>query len=187
MSVVLDVNTGKNQALEHARSCADAVASSIVVHDLELFGRIVLAALLGGVVGWERYVRGQMAGDRTFALVAIGAAAFTALGVDAFPNTAEKLIAGIITGIGFIGGGLLLRAQGGVVHGLTTSTAIWAVAAVAVLAGAGDAVLAIAVAALVVLILELRYIPLLDRLDARHWVDRARSDVDSTPPEEPGS
>ena len=159
----------------------------IVGHDLELFGRIVLAALLGGVVGWERYARGQMAGDRTFALVAIGAAAFTALGVDAFPNTAEKLIAGIITGVGFIGGGLLLRAEGGVVHGLTTSTAIWAVAAVAVLAGAGDAVLAIAVAALIVLILELRYIPLLDRLDARHWVDRARSDADLNPPEESGT
>ena len=59
--------------------------------------------------------------------------------------------------------------------------------AVAVLAGAGDAVLAIAVAALVLLILELRYIPLLDHLDARHWVDRARSDVDLTPPEEPAS
>lgn len=155
-------------------------------NDLELFGRIALAALLGGVVGWERYARGQAAGDRTFALVAVGAAAFTALGVDAFPTTAEKLIAGIITGIGFIGGGLLLRAQGGAVHGLTTSTAIWAVAAVAVLAGAGRAVLAIAVTALVLLILELRYIPFLNRLDARHWVDRARSDTDLNPPDEPG-
>ncbi len=153
-------------------------------HDLELFGRIALAALLGGVVGWERYLRGQSAGDRTFALVATGAAAFTALGVDAFPTTAEKLIAGIITGIGFIGGGLILRSQGGVLHGLTTSTAMWAVAAAAVLAGAGDAVLAIAVTALVMLILELRYIPLLDRLDARHWIDRARSDTDLNPPDE---
>ncbi len=155
-------------------------------HDLELFGRIVLAAALGGVVGWERYVRGQPVGDRTFALVAIGAAAFTALGVDAFPSTAEKLIAGIITGIGFIGGGLLLRAQGGAVRGLTTSTAIWAVAAVAVLAGAGYATLAVAVTVLVVLILELRYLPLLDRLDARHWVDRTRSDSDLNPPDELG-
>lgn len=159
----------------------------IVGHDLELFGRIALAALLGGVVGWERYVRGQMVGDRTFALVAVGAAAFTALGVDAFPTSAEKLIAGIITGIGFIGGGLLLRAQGGVVHGLTTSTAIWAVAAVAVLAGAGDGVLAIAVAVLVLLILELRYIPLLNRLDARHWVEHVRTDSELNPPGEPGS
>lgn len=158
---------------------------SSVSHDLELFGRILLAAALGGMVGWERYVRGQFVGDRTFALVAIGAAAFTALGVDAFPATAEKVIAGIITGIGFIGGGLLIRAQGGTVRGLTTSTAIWAVAAAAVLAGAGDAILAIAVALLVLLILELRYIPFLDRLDARHWVHRSRSDVDLNPPEPP--
>jgi putative Mg2+ transporter-C (MgtC) family protein len=88
-----------------------------VLHDGELFGRIVAAALLGGLVGWERYVRGQQAGDRTFALVAAGAAAFTALGVDAFPNTAEKVIAGIVTGIGFIGGGLLLRSEGAMVRG----------------------------------------------------------------------
>lgn len=155
-----------------------------MAHDAELFGRIVLAAVLGGAIGWERYVRGQTVGDRTFALVAIGASAFTALGVDAFPATAEKLIAGIITGIGFIGGGLLLRSEGGVVRGLTTSTAIWATAAVAVCAGAGFLVLSVAVAALVVLVLEVRYIPILDRLDARHWVERSRSDDDL---DQPGS
>jgi putative Mg2+ transporter-C (MgtC) family protein len=152
------------------------------VHNAELFGRVALAALLGGIIGWERYARGQYAGDRTFALVAVGAAAFTALGVDSFPATAEKLIAGIITGIGFIGGGLLIRSQGGVVRGLTTSTAIWAVAAVAVLAGAGDLLFATAVGALVLLILELRYIPVLRRLDASHWIDRGRSDDDLNPP-----
>jgi len=155
----------------------------MVVHDATLFGRIVLAAVLGGAIGWERYVRGQTVGDRTFALVAIGAAAFTTLGVDAFPASAEKLIAGIITGIGFIGGGLLLRSEGGIVRGLTTSTAIWATAAVAVCAGAGFLLLATAVAALELLVLELRYIPLLDRLDARHWVDRSRSDSDLNPPD----
>jgi putative Mg2+ transporter-C (MgtC) family protein len=154
-----------------------------VLHDGELFGRIVAAALLGGLVGWERYVRGQNAGDRTFALVATGAAAFTALGVDAFPNTAEKLIAGIVTGIGFIGGGLLLRAEGGAVRGLTTSTAIWAVAAMAVCAGAGYMVLAIGITVLILFVLEVRYIPVLDRLDARHWVERSRSDSDLDGPD----
>src|SRR3954447_21854564 len=153
-----------------------------MLHDAELFGRIVAAAVLGGLVGWERYVRGQQAGDRTFALVAAGAATFTALGVDAFPNTAEKVIAGIVTGIGFIGGGLMLRAQGGEVKGLTTSTAIWAVAAMAVCAGAGYMVLAIGVTFLIVFVLEVRYIRWLDRLDARHWVDRSRSDDDLDPP-----
>lgn len=147
-------------------------------HDLDLFLRVALAGALGGVIGWERYVRGQQAGDRTFALVAIGAAAFTALGVDAFPVTAEKLIAGIITGIGFIGGGLLFRAEGGVVRGLTTSTAIWAVASAAVLSGAGYPIFATAVTALILLVCELRYIPFLRWLDAKHWVNRTRSDDD---------
>jgi putative Mg2+ transporter-C (MgtC) family protein len=153
-----------------------------VPHDIVLFGRIVLAALLGGIVGWERYVRGQPVGDRTFALVAIGAAGFTALGVDAFPVTAEKLIAGIITGVGFIGGGLLLHSGGGVVRGLTTSTAIWAVAAVAVIAGAGMPILATATTVLIVLVLELRYVPFLRGIDARNFVERTRSDDDLHPP-----
>lgn len=149
-----------------------------VAHDLELFLRVALAGLLGGIIGWERYVRGQLAGDRTFALVAIGSAAFTALAVDAFPVTAEKLIAGIVTGIGFIGGGLLFRAEGGVVRGLTTSTAIWAMASAAVISGAGYPLFAIAVTALILLVCELRYLPFLRWLDAKHWVSRTRSDDD---------
>jgi len=68
------------------------------------------------------------------------------------------------------------------VRGLTTSTAIWAVAAMAVCAGAGYMVLAIGITALILLVLEIRYIPWLDRLDARHWVDRSRSDDDLDPP-----
>lgn len=147
-------------------------------HEVDLFLRIVLATALAGCVGWERYVRGQLAGDRTFALVALGAAAFTTIGVDAFPATAEKLIAGIVTGIGFIGGGLLFRAEGGTLRGLTTSTAIWAVAAMAVMSGAGYPIMATATTVLILLVLELRYIPVLQLLDARHWVNRARSDDD---------
>ena len=90
-------------------------------HDLALFGRIALAAGLGFAVGWEREVRGHPAGSRTFALVAAGSAGFTAIAIDAFPSTAEKLIAGIVTGIGFIGAGVVLRDPGGHVRGLTTA------------------------------------------------------------------
>lgn len=152
-----------------------------VGHDLVLFGRIALAALLGFVIGWEREARGQVAGDRTFTLVAMGAAAFTALSVDAFPATAEKLIAGIVTGVGFIGAGVVLRTPKGELRGLTTAAAIWAVAAVGVLAGASRPVLATLCAALILVILELRHVPGLRFLDARRYVGRFRDDA-SPPP-----
>jgi len=142
----------------------------VLTHDLALFGRIALAGGLGYAVGFERELRGQAAGDRTFALVALGSAAFTALAVDAFPPTAERLISGIVTGVGFIGAGLLLRsAEEGIVRGLTTAAAIWSIAAVGVAAGAGRLVLATLTTLLILLALEIRQIPGLRLLDARRY------------------
>ncbi len=151
------------------------------LHDLALFGRIALAGLLGFVVGWEREVRGHPAGARTFALVSAGSAALTTIASDAFPSTAEKLIAGIVTGIGFIGAGVVLQDPHGHVHGLTTAAAIWAMAAVGVMAGSARFVLAAATAALFVLMLELRSLPLVGHLDPRRWSHRFKSETDSSP------
>src|SRR5207249_5935901 len=75
--------------------------------DLVLFGRIVLAAVLGYAVGWEREYRKSTAGDRTFALVAIGAAGITGIGAEFYPASAEKVIAGVVTGLGFLGAGII--------------------------------------------------------------------------------
>jgi putative Mg2+ transporter-C (MgtC) family protein len=147
------------------------------VHDLALFGRVALAAGLGYLIGFEREVRRQAAGDRTFALVALGSAAFTAIAMDAFPATAEKLIAGIPAGIGFIGGGLLLqRVEEGVVKGLTTAAAIWASSAVGVIAGGGRLLLATLATALVLFVMELRQIPGIRLLDGRRWVEKVPED-----------
>ena len=83
--------------------------------DAAILGRIALAALLGYVIGWEREFRGSAAGDRTFALVALGSAAFAGLGAEHFPASAEKILAGVVTGIGFLGAGLIFgRESGGV-------------------------------------------------------------------------
>ncbi|MCU1468675.1 MAG: putative MgtC family protein [Actinomycetia bacterium] len=128
-----------------------------------LVARVVLGALLGYIIGWEREYRGSAAGDRTFSLVALGATAFTALGVENFPATAEKLIAGVVTGVGFLGAGLILKGNGGQVVGLTTAASLWAVAALGVVAGAGEYVMALCLTALVVLILESHNLPVLRR------------------------
>ena len=152
----------------------------MLVHDLALLGRIALAAGLGFAVGWEREVRGHPAGARTFALIAAGSSAFTAIAIDAFPATAEKLIAGIVTGIGFIGAGLILRDPAGHIRGLTTAAAIWAIAAAGVLAGAGRFVVATLTTALFLAILELRSIPLLRILDPQQWSHNFSDDADAT-------
>ncbi len=132
---------------------------------LTLFGRVALGALLGYVIGFERERRGKSAGERTFALLAVGAAAVTGLGVLEFPQSAEKVIAGVITGVGFLGAGLIFReSRLGQVQGLTTAASSWAAAAMGILAGAGAYLTAALGTILVLFLLELNRLPLYRRL-----------------------
>lgn len=121
---------------------APPASNSMTRFDLTLLVRIGIAAALAFIVGWEREFRGSEAGDRTFTLVSIGAAAFTAVGVENFPVTAEKVMAGVVTGVGFLGGGMILR-DGGNIRGLTTAAALWATAAIGMLAGVGEMVVSV--------------------------------------------
>lgn len=155
------------------------------MHDLAMIGRVLLAAGLGFAIGSERELRGHPAGARTFTLLSAGAALFTVIAVDAFPATAEKLIAGIVTGVGFLGAGIVLRDPAGHVRGLTTAAATWAVAAVGVSAGAARFVLAIAGAVLYLLILEYHVIPGLRLLDARRWSGHVASEEGPSMPSPP--
>ena len=139
--------------------------------DLTFVARMVLAAILSFVIGWERESRGSPAGDRTYALVGLGSAAFTAVGVDAFPATAEKLIAGVVTGVGFLGAGMILK-EGQQVIGLTTAAAIWAVAAVGVVVGAGEYFMGVTLAVVILVVLESDRLPFLSRLEASNVMRR---------------
>jgi len=136
---------------------------SDVSGDLVFVARTVLAAALAFIVGWERESRGSPAGDRTHALVAVGAAAFTSIGVESFPATAEKLIAGVVTGVGFLGAGMIMR-EGANVRGLTTAAGIWAVASIGVVVGAGEYIMGLSLTALILLLLEWERLPLLSRI-----------------------
>src|SRR4051794_41364635 len=80
---------------------------------LIVVGRIALAAFLGYLVGLDRALRGKDAGDRTFSLVALGSAAFVALGVELYPDSADRVIQGVTAGIGFLRAGLIFPASGG--------------------------------------------------------------------------
>jgi putative Mg2+ transporter-C (MgtC) family protein len=111
--------------------------------------RLVVAALFGAVVGLEREVHGSVAGIRTHLLVALGSAVFTELSIFGFsgplalaagePAVAvdpTRIAAQIVSGIGFLGAGAILK-QGVNISGLTTAASLWAVGAVGMAAGAG--------------------------------------------------
>jgi putative Mg2+ transporter-C (MgtC) family protein len=115
--------------------------------ELEAIGRLLLAAVLGFVIGLERESVGQSAGERTHALVALGSAAFTVLSITAFPRSdMSRVAAGVVTGLGFLGAGTILKDAGTRVHGLTTAAGIWAVGAVGMAIGSGMYVLGLVAA-----------------------------------------
>ena len=113
----------------------------------ELLLRLALAAALGGAIGAERELRDREAGFRTHLLVAVGAALFTLVSAHAWTDwrfstpagvvfDPTRIAAQIVTGIGFIGAGAIIR-QGLSIRGLTTAATLWAVAAIGMAAGAG--------------------------------------------------
>jgi putative Mg2+ transporter-C (MgtC) family protein len=120
---------------------------------LELLGRLALAALLGGIMGFEREVRGNPAGLRTVALVALGSALFTE--ISRLSPEQDRIAAGIVTGVGFLGAGVILR-EGYSVRGVTTAATIWAAAAVGMAVAMRLPIVAGGTALLVVLLLESR-------------------------------
>lgn len=133
---------------------------------LIVIGRIALAAFLGYLLGLDRALRGKDAGDRTFSLVALGSAAFVALGVELFPASADRVIQGVTAGVGFLGAGIIFRGSGGV-RGLTTAAALWTAAAVGSLIGAGLYLAGAALAGIVLVVLELHAVGFLRRISSR--------------------
>ena len=128
--------------------------------ELEIVARLVLAAAVGGFVGLERELRGYPAGIRTLALVAIGATLFTEISQLLGGN--DRVAAQIVTGIGFIGAGLIFR-EGYSVRGITTASTIWAVAAMGMAIGLELYIVAVAGAVLLFVVLEAR--PLTRRVE----------------------
>jgi len=124
--------------------------------EVEIVLRLLLAAALGAIIGFQRERAHKAAGLRTHALIALGAALFTIVSVYGFPGSADvsRVAAGVVTGIGFIGAGVIFRGMGkDHVVGLTTAASVWVTAAVGLAAGAGMYIIAAVTAVLVLLVL----------------------------------
>jgi putative Mg2+ transporter-C (MgtC) family protein len=118
-----------------------------IATQLDFAARLIVAAALGGLVGAEREIHGHPAGIRTHMLVALGSALFTVMSIHGFGQGAgsgidpTRIAAQIVTGIGFLGAGAILK-DGVVIRGLTTAASLWATAAVGLATGAGEYVIA---------------------------------------------
>jgi putative Mg2+ transporter-C (MgtC) family protein len=127
--------------------------------DLELIKRLCLSAALGAVLGMEREWRQKDAGLRTNILIAMGSALFTVMSIDVSTGSggdSTRIASGIVTGIGFLGAGAIMR-KGSSIKGLTTAAMIWVNAAIGVAVGGGEyrvAIIATTVALVVLVVLD---------------------------------
>ncbi|MDT0137895.1 MgtC/SapB family protein [Acidovorax sp. PRC11] len=127
--------------------------------------RLGMAALLGGLLGWEREYRGKAAGVRTHMLVSMGAAMFVLVAEQEgiAPADNSRVLQGIIAGVGFLGAGTILKSDGAhQIRGLTTAAGIWLTAAIGVAAGLGREATALLSTMLALLVLGAE--PVLQRL-----------------------
>ena len=127
-----------------------AIARELALPDVDtmttIVVRVLVAAILGGLVGWEREHRGRAAGLKTHILVSIGSALFVLAPLLAGIDGAEvtRVMQGIVSGIGFLGAGAILKSgKHERIHGLTTAAGVWMTAAIGMAAGMGQEMVAL--------------------------------------------
>jgi putative Mg2+ transporter-C (MgtC) family protein len=146
-----------------------------VLHtDVHLLARVALAGGIAFVFGFERQLRGSPAGNRTFVLIGGTAAAVTSVA----GLTSPQAVAGILTGIGFIGAGLVF-VHSATIRGLTSAATVFAVAGIGIVLGYGHLWLGLFTGAAFSLVLELQHIPGLRVLDASTFAERFANDYEA--------
>lgn len=136
---------------------------------------LLVAVGLSYVLGFERELRGASAGVRVFSLIGVGSGVVGMLATHGAPNA----LAGVVTWIGFIGGGLVFGQDIGrehLIRGITTAAAIFATAGLGAAAGQGYLMLALLGTLLALVVLEVRHVRFLRFIDARHWAPRFEDD-----------
>ena len=124
--------------------------------EIESLLRLLLAAVLAAIIGFQREKAGKPAGLRTHILIGMGSALFTIVSIYGFGGTADpaRIAAGVVTGIGFIGAGVIFRGmRGDKVMGITTAASIWVTSAIGIAVGTGLYIIGVAVALVTLLVL----------------------------------
>jgi len=142
--------------------------------DIHLLARVAIACGLAYAFGFERQLRGSPAGNRTFVLIGGTAAAITSVA----GTTSPQAIAGILTGIGFIGAGLVF-VHGATIRGLTSAATVFAVAGIGIVFGYGHLYLGLFMGAAYLFMLEIQHIPGLRFLDAGTYAARFANDAET--------
>lgn len=140
---------------------------------LAVLWRSGLAALLGLIIGWERRTTGSPLQARIIALVAMTATTISAITIQMSDVDLSRILAGLLTGVGFIGGGAIMRDGTGEVRGLTTAAALWAMTSVAIAIGLGFTVLGLLLTLLVYTVLSWDEWPVIGRL--HQWQTRQKT------------
>lgn len=156
----------------------------------QIFLRLIVATLIGTVLGLNREIHGKPAGMRTHALVALGASLITLISLELVTTGKQvdsaavlRTIQGVMAGIGFLGGGVILRDDSHQsVHGLTTAASVWVVASLGIACGAGQWL-----TALMALALTLTVLIFLGRIEKRciGWFTRGQAPAETPSAEAP--
>ena len=125
-----------------------------MVEYAEIILRLALSVVFGGLIGLEREVVHKPAGVRTHMLVSLGSALFVLVALTSIPEGIDKIIAGVATGIGFLGAGTIFKSKNDV-QGLTTAASVWTVAAVGLAVGLGYYLMTTIAVILVLIVLHL--------------------------------
>ena len=130
--------------------------------DYEITLRFLLAVILGGLIGAEREYRGKSAGFRTMIMISLGSCLFTIISIlIGGTSTPDRIASNIVTGIGFLGAGVIFKNEN-IINGITTSATIWTVAAVGMAVGGGYYFVSIGASIIILIILAV--LPYLERL-----------------------
>jgi putative Mg2+ transporter-C (MgtC) family protein len=115
--------------------------------------RLLLSIALGAIIGIERELRGKAAGVRTITMISLGSCLFTLISIHIGGGSPDRIAANIVTGVGFLGGGVIFK-EGFSVTGLTTATTIWVAAAIGMGIGTGNYICSVAGLTMAVIVLS---------------------------------
>ena len=125
----------------------------MLINTFEFWAKILVSVASGGIIGLERQIRGKPAGIRTSILICLGTQVFVSLGVSLSAGDQYRVLAQVVTGVGFLGAGVMIS-QEGTVRGVTSAAVIWVLAAIGATIGLGQLVEALVLVLVTVAVLS---------------------------------